>query len=193
MPLKVLWQKEFQIQRLEVIRDIFLFYCFTGLSFIDVLQLKYDHISNDHDGVIRFIKPRQKTKIETEIDFMGPINYLINKYVDSPLKQNPDTILPVPSNQKMNAYLKEIADLCGITKTLTTHVARHTFATLLLVNDVPMEVVAKKLGHTSTRQTALYAIPEKKYIMKQMAKVIGVVDQAFLPITGSEVTLKILN
>ena len=167
--LQVLSSKDFEISRLDNIRDIFLFCCYSGLAFADVKSLKSEHIVIGTYGKKWIKKPRQKTGITSILPLLRQAQLIINKYADHPKVLSEDIVLPVPSNQKMNAYLKEIADLCGINKVLTTHVARHTFATTVtLSNDVPIEIVAKMLGHSSIRQTGSYAIVEENLISRHM-------------------------
>ena len=164
--------KEFTIKRLEVVRDIFLFCSFSGLAFIDVKQLNPSHLITDSNGTLWIRKPRQKTGNMCNIPVIQPAKVILDKYKDHPdcLKQN--VLLPVLSNQKMNSYLKEIADLCGITKKLSTHVARHTAATVVfLANNVSIENVAKILGHSSTKMTQHYAKVLDSSILRDMQQV----------------------
>ncbi len=126
------------------------------------------------DGKKWIKKPRQKTGITSILPLLPQAQLIINKYADHPKVLSEDIVLPVLSNQKMNAYLKEISDLCGIKKILTTHVARHTFATTVtLSKDVPIEVVAKMLGHSSIRQTGSYAIVEENLISRHMKQMMS--------------------
>ncbi len=156
--LDMLIQKEFPIQRLEIVRDIFAFCCFTGLAFTDIQQLKPEHLVKDNDGSMWIRKNRQKTKNMCNIPLLNTACQLIEKYKNYPECQKKNIIFPVPSNQRMNSYLKEIADVCGISKKLTTHVARHTCATVvMLANNVSLKNVAKILGHSNTRTTEHYA------------------------------------
>ncbi|MEZ7497107.1 site-specific integrase [Leeuwenhoekiella aequorea] len=156
--LNTLAQKEFSIVRLEQVRDIFLFCCFTGLAYADVNKLSSDDIILGLNGE-RWIKTkRQKTNTLSSIPILPTAEQILNKYSDHPCRLKDNKLLPVLTNQKSNAYLKEIADVCGINKTLTTHLARHTFATTVtLSRGVPMETVSKMLGHTSIKTTQLYA------------------------------------
>ncbi|WP_369427691.1 site-specific integrase [Pontibacter harenae] len=150
--------KEFAMDRLSQVRDIFLFSCFTGLAYVDVLQLTRADIGRGIDGEKWVIKKRQKTDVASRIPLLPSALQILEKYKDHPQCLNDGRLLPVLSNQKMNAYLKEIADLCGIHKPLTFHIARHTFATTVtLLNGVPMESVSKMLGHTNLRTTQHYA------------------------------------
>lgn len=156
--LDAIRKKKFKIKRVEKVRDIFLFCCYTGLAFIDVKDLRKQDIITGVDGGKWIRKKRQKTKNWSSIPLLPSAQKLLKKY-ESDLECIKDgTLLPVPSNQKMNSYLKEISDLCGIEKTLTTHVARHTFATTVtLANKVSMESVSKMLGHSSLAMTKKYA------------------------------------
>ncbi|MDP1727030.1 MAG: site-specific integrase [Bacteroidota bacterium] len=150
--------KNFAVKRLENIRDIFLFCCYTGLAYIDIKQLKRTHIQIGIDGEDWIFTTRQKTDVDTRVPLLPFAKAIIEKYLDHPQCIIQGTVLPVPCNQKMNAYLKEIADVCGITKTLTTHIARHTFATTVtLSHGVPIETVSKLLGHKNLKTTQHYA------------------------------------
>jgi len=156
--IQIILQKRFVSARLEAIRDVFLFCCFTGLAYADVQQLREKDITKGIDGELWIIKNRQKTKVRSSIPLLPNAIELVNKYVGHPVCSNLGTVFPVPSNQKMNEYLKEISDLCGIEKKLTSHIARHTFATTVtLLNGVPIESVSKMLGHTNLRTTQHYA------------------------------------
>lgn len=156
--LKSLSEKEFSITRLAQVRDIFLFCCYTGLSYIDVQNLKPQNISLGIDNDEWIFSKRQKTDTETRIPLLPQAKQILHKYKENPFCLIKGKVLPVPTNQKMNAYLKEIADISGIQKVLTCHIARHTFATTVtLNNNVPMETVSKLLGHKSLRTTQIYA------------------------------------
>ena len=164
--------KEFALPRLAVVRDVFVFCCFTGLAFIDVQQLTPNHLIKDNNGAIWVRKNRQKTGNMCNIPVLSVAQKLIEKYQDHPDCIRKSVLLPVMSNQKMNAYLKEIADLCGINKKLSTHVARYTCATVvMLANQVSMENVAKILGHSNTKMTQHYAKVLDSSIMRDMANV----------------------
>ncbi|MFZ4797317.1 MAG: site-specific integrase [Bacteroidia bacterium] len=156
--IETLSKKDFHVERLNQIRDIFLFCCYTGLAYVDIKQLKSTDISMGIDGEDWIFTERQKTDTETRIPLLPFAKGLVEKYKKHPECTIKGKVLPVPSNQKTNAYLKEIADLCGITKTLTSHIARHTFATTItLSNGVPIETVSKMLGHKNLRTTQHYA------------------------------------
>lgn len=156
--LETITEKKITIERLDAVRDIFLFSCFTGLAYIDVKQLTPDNIIKGIDGQLWIDTKRQKTNTPSRIPLLSTALDIIQKYHDHPKCNNENTLLPVASNQKMNAYLKEIATICGIKKELTFHCARHTFATTVtLSNGVPIESVSKMLGHKSIRTTQHYA------------------------------------
>jgi site-specific recombinase XerD len=162
--IQLMAHKEFGSSRLTQVRDIFLFCCFTGLAYADVKKLKRSHITKGVDGEQWIFTKRQKTDTRSAIPLLPFAISLIQKYVEHPLCVNNDIPLPVPSNQKMNEYLKEVATICGINKVLTSHIARHTFATTItLSNGVPIESVSKMLGHSSLKETQHYAkILDKK-------------------------------
>ena len=151
-------EKDFKTERLSLVRDIFLFSCFTGLAYIDVKNLTKSHISFGIDGEQWVFTHRQKTESASKIPILPVTKMIINKYENHPQCLNEDKLLPILSNQKMNAYLKEIAGVCEIEKELTFHIARHTFATTVtLTNGVPIESVSKMLGHKNLRTTQHYA------------------------------------
>jgi site-specific recombinase XerD len=150
--------KDFKTERLSLVRDIFLFSCFTGLAYIDVKNLTKSHISIGIDGEKWIFTHRQKTETASKIPILPVTKMIIDKYADHPKSNNEDRLLPILTNQKMNAYLKEIAAVCEIEKELTFHIARHTFATTVtLTNGVPIESVSKMLGHKNLRTTQHYA------------------------------------
>jgi site-specific recombinase XerD len=150
--------KNITIPRLELVRDIFIFSCFTGLAYIDVQQLTTDNIALGIDGEKWIFKNRQKTDTASKIPLLPTAQEIIEKYENHPVCKNENRLLPIFTNQKMNSYLKEIADICGIKKPLTFHIARHTFATTVtLSNGVPLETVSKMLGHTNLKTTQHYA------------------------------------
>lgn len=155
--IQILLGKEITIKRLELVRDIFAFCCLTGLAFVDVEKLTPDNLHKGIDGNLWIHIRRQKTNTASHIPLIPQALKIINKYKGHPLAVNKGSVLPVLSNQKMNAYLKEIADVCGITKNLTMHTARHTFATYALTKGVPIETVAKILGHKDLKTTQIYA------------------------------------
>lgn len=152
-----LLNKDFHTPRLEQVRDIFIFCCFTGLAYADVKKLSPDDLNTGIDGELWINTARTKTKSRANIPVLPTAKAILRKYsYSSELKEG--RVLPVLTNQKMNAYLKEIAVLSGIKKTLTTHLARHTFATTVtLSNGVSLESVSKMLGHKNLRTTQHYA------------------------------------
>lgn len=150
--------KELRIERLDQVRDIFIFCCFTGLSYADVKKLTKDDVVIGVDGKNWIKTRRTKTDTRSNIPILPIAQTIIGKYKDNELMKIKNVVLPVLSNQRMNSYIKEIADLCGITKNLTFHLARHTFATTVtLSNGVPIESVSKMLGHTNLKTTQHYA------------------------------------
>ncbi|QJD96119.1 site-specific integrase [Mucilaginibacter robiniae] len=150
--------KEFTVERLGLVRDIFLFSCYTGLAYVDVRKLKRSEMVKGVDDDLWIYTNRQKTDTLSRIPILPVALSIIKKYEDHPQCLIDGKLLPVMSNQKMNAYLKEIADLCRIDKLLTFHIARHTFATTVTLNNgVPIESVAKMMGHTSIKTTQIYA------------------------------------
>ncbi|THD67638.1 site-specific integrase [Robertkochia marina] len=156
--ISILLEKNFGIDRLEQVRDVFIFCCFTGLAYADVKKLNADDIKFDLDGTAWIKTRRTKTKTKSNIPLLSIPRGIISKYNRDQNKVSSAYLLPVPTNQKMNAYLKEIADLTGIRKNLSTHLARHTFATTVtLSNGVPIESVSKMLGHKNLRTTQHYA------------------------------------
>ncbi|MBN8836348.1 MAG: site-specific integrase [Sphingobacteriia bacterium] len=162
--LQTIQEKEFTIERLAQIRDIFIFSCYTGLAYIDLFNLTPNNISLGIDGEKWIFTNRQKTETASRIPLLPKAIEILNKYTNHPEAIVRNKLLPVPTNQKTNAYLKEIATACNIHKELTFHVARHTFATTVtLTNGVPIETVSKMLGHTKLQTTQLYAkILDKK-------------------------------
>jgi len=167
--LKRIEDKVFTSERLSVIRDVFVFQCYTGLCYIDAYQLKWSDIKETDDGWLWIMSNRQKSKSDTDIPLLPQALEIMTKYKDHPLCIKRGTVLPVRSNQKMNEYLKEIADLCEIHTALNTHKARRTFAsTITLNNGVPINIVKEMLGHHSVSQTEDYAITEQQSIAREM-------------------------
>jgi hypothetical protein len=153
--MQTIMDKEFVSKRLEQVRDIFIFSCFTGLAYVDVKHLTTDNIRMSFDGKLWIMTHRQKTDTPVNVPLLNIPLSILKKYEG---KHPNGQLLPVLSNQKLNSYLKEIADLCGIKKTITFHLARHTFATTTtLSKGVPIETVSKMLGHTNIQTTQIYA------------------------------------
>jgi len=151
-------EKDIQIERLSAVRDIFVFACYTGLSYSDISKLNDSHLRIGTDQKEWIIIDRTKTNNRCRIPVLPKAKVVLNKYDDYPKNQFKGLLLPVLTNQKMNSYLKELGDICGIKKNITMHMARHTFATTItLDNGVPIETVSKILGHTSLKTTQIYA------------------------------------
>lgn len=153
--IKIILKKKMVSERLEQVRDVFIFSCFSGLAYTDVANLKQDNIRKSFDGNLWIITKRQKTNTDVNVPLLDIPKMILEKYKG---KLPDGKILPIISNQKLNAYLKEIADVCGVKKNLTFHLARHTFATTTtLAKGVPIETVSKMLGHTNIETTQIYA------------------------------------
>lgn len=175
--LKKMMEKEFASKRLEQVRDIFVFACFSGLAYIDLANLRVDNIQKMFDGRLWIVTHRQKTNTKVTVPLLPPAIKILKKYEGKYLDGQ---LLPIITNQKLNCYLKEIADICGIEKNLTFHLARHTFATTMtLGKGVPIESVSKMLGHTNIQTTQIYArITNEKisHDMENLAKNLGDLD-----------------
>ncbi|TDK47989.1 site-specific integrase [Algoriphagus formosus] len=168
--LERLEEKVFSNQRLNLVRDLFVFSCYTGLAYIDVSTLSRQSLVKSQ-GEYWINTERTKTNTPIKIPVLPKAMELINKYKDHPRAVSNDLLLPVLSNQKLNSYLKEIADLCEIDKNLSFHVARHTFATTVtLKNGVPMETVSKLLGHNKISTTQIYARVVEVKVKEDMGK-----------------------
>lgn len=169
--LEILEKKVFSIERLQSVLDMFLFSCYTGLAYIDISNLTPDNICKGVDGKDWLMSHRQKTDIRVQVPLLPQANKIINKYKNNAVAIANGTSFPTISNQRMNGYLKEIAEICGINKNLTFHLARHTFATTVtLSNGVPIESVSKMLGHTSIRTTQIYAKVVEHKLSEDMNK-----------------------
>jgi len=174
--LDVIISKKFALKRLELVRDIFVFSCYTGLAYIDVKNLRQKNIRTSFDGNLWVMTKRQKTDVQSNIPLLDVAKQILEKYKGT----LPDEkALPILSNQKMNAYLKEIGDLCGIEQNLTFHLARHTFGTTVtLAKGVPIETVSKMLGHTNIKTTQIYARITNNKIGNDMAVLAGHLKEA---------------
>jgi integrase len=156
--LQRIYKKKFGVERLDVVRDIFVFCCYTGLAYVDVHKLKRSELVKGIDSNLWIYTHRQKTDTLSRIPVLPIALAIIRSYDKHPQCIARDTLLPVMTNQKMNAYLKEIANIAKVKKPLTFHIARHTFATTVTLNNgVPIESVAKMMGHTSIKTTQIYA------------------------------------
>ncbi|MCP2027388.1 site-specific recombinase XerD [Flavobacterium sp. HSC-32F16] len=164
--LNTIENKIFPTPRLEKVKDIFLFSCYTGYAPVDALELTERNLSEDSNGNLWIMTSRAKTAIRANVPVLPTVEKIISKY-----KNQQKGLIPKISNQKMNAYLKEIADVCGINKHLTWYVARHTFATTVtLGNGVRLENVSAMMEHTNTKQTQHYAKVLDVNIMEDMEK-----------------------
>jgi len=170
--LRIIEEKDIKMKRIALTRDMFLIGCYTGLSFSDIKDLESENIQTGVDGKLWIIKSRKKTGIVSKIPLLSVPHRIIRKYKNMQGINGSASLLPILSNQKMNAYLKEIADICEINKVLTTHTARRTFATtVMLHNGVSMEAVSKMLGHTSLFMTRKYAKTDEYYISKETERI----------------------
>ncbi|SHG89544.1 site-specific integrase [Flagellimonas flava] len=173
--------------RIDMVRDMFVFCCYTGLAYIDVKNLTQDNLVRNIDGELWIEAKRTKTDAKFSIPLLPNALAILAKHKHHPKVMNGECVLPILSNQKSNAYLKEIADLCGIKKNLTTHLARHTFATTVtLSNGVPIETVGKMLGHKNLRATQHYA----KIINKKVGEDMAILKEK---LTSAEVNKKTSN
>ncbi len=169
--LALMYEKTMPIARLEEVRDCYIFVCYTGYSYSDAAALGPQHIAVGIDGRKWIIRDRQKTETTENIPLLPIPLELIDKYKTHPYCKVSGKLLPFNSNQRYNGYLKEVAVICGIKKNLTSHTARHTFATtVLLTNDVPMETTMELLGHTDIRTTQIYGKIVQKKISKDMER-----------------------
>lgn len=167
--IMTLYNKELHLDRLKEVRDVFIFCCFTGHAYQDVLNLKPDNVVTGIDGEKWVVKNRVKTDNPERVPLLPIALEIVERYKDHPYCKIYGCLLPVNSNQRYNGYLKEIATICGIKKHLTTHTARHTFATTVtLEHDVPLETVSQLLGHKSVRTTQIYAKITQRKISNNM-------------------------
>ncbi len=158
---------DFTIERLEKVRDFFVFSCFTGLAYTDLAKLTYDNIVKAN-GRTWIVKSREKTGVTSNVPLLQAPLDIIEKYRG---KAKDNHVFPVITNQRMNSYLKEIADVCGIEKKLTFHLARHTFGTLMVSLGVPVESVSKMMGHASLKTTLIYARITNNKVGEDMDKI----------------------
>ena len=171
-------QKEFDVPRMEYVRDVFVFSCFTGLAHCDVEALTEDNIVTEEDGSVWLRTHRKKTKTAVNVPLLEIPQMIIAKYRG--LKKMDGKLLPINSNSCSNLYLKELADLCGIKKKITYHMARHTFATTVtLTNGVPIESVSRMLGHKHIRTTQIYAKVINEKIAEDMGSLATRIDGKF--------------
>ncbi len=165
--LRTIRNKQIKIERLARVRDLFVFECYTGLAFTDLENLTKDNFVVDSEGNEWIVKARQKTHIQSTIPLLPVAKEILMKYQDQ---------LPSLTNQKYNSYLKELGDICGIDKSLHSHLARHTFATILLNSGVDMVSVSKILGHANSKITEqVYAKMLPKTIMSKVKGVQSII------------------
>ena len=180
--LGALMSKEITSERLQRVKDIFVFSCFTGLAYTDVRGLKKSEVVMGNDGRLWIDTRRDKTKVAVYVPLLDIPRAILERYADT---TSHDRLLSIPANQKVNDYLKEIAAICGIDKNLTFHIARHTFATTVtLENGVALETVQKMLGHKNIRTTQVYAKMTKRRIGMEMENLADVLDKGLQPAIG---------
>lgn len=161
--------KELSIPRLAQVRDVFIFQCYTGLAYADIKKLRHEHIVLGSDDQLWINTRRTKTDTIVNVPILPEAQAILDRYADHAQCVSRGVLLPVLSNQKMNSYLKEIGDLCGITKSLSSHLARHSFSTTVtLSNGVSLEAVSKMLGHTNLNTTRVYARMVDKRVSEEM-------------------------
>ncbi|WP_445735266.1 site-specific integrase [Mariniflexile sp.] len=169
--LQEIERKEFNIPRVQLVKDLFVFSCYTSLSYIDVIHLTSDNICIGIDGELWIHYRREKTAKPIRIPLLPRALQIMEKYKNNNKSIAQGSIFPKISNQKLNTYLKEIADVCGIKKNLTFHIARHTFATTVtLSNGIPIETVSKLLGHSRISTTQIYAKVIERKVSDDMQK-----------------------
>jgi len=168
--LSALETKVFALPRLDYVRDLFVFCCYKGLAYTDAINLKAGNLVVGVDQGLWIKTKRKKTLVPVSTPLLSKPIAILKKYENDYRSIRNGTLFPLLSNQKMNSYLKEIADLCVIDKNLTSHIARHTFATTVtLSNNVPIETVSKMLGHTKIGTTQIYAKVIEQKVSDDMA------------------------
>lgn len=161
------------VDRLIITRDMFLFGCFTGLSYVDIKMLSREHFETDSEGRKWIKKKREKTGVLSRIPVLPIAQSILDKYSGGKV------LLPMPDNADVNRYLKDIAVLCGIDKRVCFHTSRHTFATTVtLAHDIPLEIVSQMMGHTNTRMTSHYAKVIDRSIGNQMDTLVSMYNRA---------------
>jgi site-specific recombinase XerD len=168
--IEILVNRKFSEKHFEKVRDIFVFCCFTGLSYIDVKRLTHDEIKISFDGGLWIMGKRRKTDVGYNVPLLDIPKMILEKYRGT---FSDNRALPVTTNQYSNVYLKKIGEMCGIKKKLTFHLSRHTFATLTLSKGVSIESVSKMLGHTNIQTTQIYARITNDKISRDMAAFAG--------------------
>jgi len=176
--LETIKSKKLGIERLRYVRDLFVFSCYTGISYGDVMQLTPLNVQQGIDGEPWIFTKREKTDNPVPVPLLPKAEKIIEIYRQHPKAVSRGTLFPLISNQNLNAYLKEIADLCGISKSLTFHLARHTFATTVTLNNgVPIESVSKMLGHSKLTTTQIYAKVVEVKLSQDMKKLKSILKQ----------------
>lgn len=180
--LDVIRLKDIDTDRLAEVRDVFIFCCYSGFAYSDIYKFEYNSVTKGIDGDYWLSTKRQKTGTKESVPLLPIALDIIEKYRDHQYCIEANKLLPVNSNQRYNGYLKEIAAICGIKKKITSHIARHTFATTVtLANGVPIETVSSMLGHNSIRTTQIYAKVVEKKVSEDMQnlkdKLFGAVQQ----------------
>ena len=166
---------EFTTKRLDVVRDIFIFGCYTGYAPVDIQKLSHADIVRQSDGLDWIITNRTKTGVQSNVPILPKAKEIIEKYKNHPECSESEFLLPRRSNQKMNMYLKEIAEMVGLTKKLSSYASRHTYAvTVILANGLSMEVLSKMLGHTNLKQTMHYGKIQDARVGQEMK---GLIDK----------------
>jgi integrase len=167
--LKALEDYKLKLDRLDRVRDLFVFGCYTGISYADIRDLSPKNVQFGIDGKEWIITKRQKTNVPVKVPILAKAKEIIEKYKGHPITDQSGKLLPVITNEKLNLYLKDVAEVVGISKNLTFHMARHTFATTVtLSNGVPIETVSKLLGHTKIATTQIYARVLERKISEDM-------------------------
>jgi site-specific recombinase XerD len=170
--VETIYRKEINTERLSEVRDAFIFQCFTGFAYQDVYGLTPENIiSVGKKGELWLIKDRGKTGVTEMVPILPVVSEIIERYKGHPKCRQRKGLLPINSNARYNGYLKELAGICGINRDLNTHLARHTFADMMLNLGIPLEDVSKMLGHTNMRTTQRYAQVQKHRISENMEKV----------------------
>lgn len=173
--IESIYNKRFTTKRIENVKNLFIFSCYTGLSYVDLSNLNAANIHTAFDGSPWIMSKRHKTNVPFNVRLLNIPMQILDNYKGT---QKDDKLLPVISNQKVNEYLKEIADLCGINKKLTFHMARHTFATTIaLSNGVPIETISKMLGHKNIKTTQIYAKITDLKMSNDMQKLSEIIDK----------------
>lgn len=187
--LYIIENKDIFNESLKTVRDLFVFSCYTGLAFSDAYELTSSNVVKGIDGDDWIIIERKKTHVQAQIPILPKASEIIGKYKNHPKAIAHGTLLPMLTNQRFNSYLKEIADICNITKNLTHHLARHTFATTVcLLNGVSMESTSGMLGHASMRTTQIYG----KILPKRISNEMTLLKSKMLA-NKSEVILTVAN